>query len=860
MKAIPWHKFFQRVPDDYIVLEAIPTTSVRNNQAYVLASIVSDWYRKPHELRQWGRSPLLTLADQHRVSFRIIMHHDSIRFLYLVPRAKAHEFTRKAEAVYDSNITIEIVEEALPVLNPATSACVEIGYRKHDMFSMATDKDNNYPLPSLLAAVSTLEEGDIAIFDALLEPSSRLAWYKEARQAHDQLEKGYVPSAGLTAGAWVFVHKLFSTLRDELLSLTRFTKEQTDEFVRWKQEESQYREAFLLKQEMGAATKRKQGQEVLKAWLRAGVQSSSPERARSTAYTIGNAWRDLAEDNTLDVIEVPASWTVRFISSIENRRPISVRSRADRMSVEEVGKVLQLPGRELIQEFPQIHARKHIEVEIPAELRQVGIKSIPLGVVTVRGKKVPVSIPLEAYPGVSTRAVYDAVCTDTLAQGKQGSGKTNTGKVMSLAMVKAGFSVILMDTADGQVLREFVDSLPADYPDDKLHLLDLDNKAWPIPLGWTDIYGRSFASAGGDDELAALEIQDRITSRLISFINGLSNTGILSDRMEQYLISCMRAITTSAEWDFLDLELALTSPSYRQELLARPAVQQMADVVHDLGTLQDRAIDGKEGAILDPILARLKTLSSTQFIANLFMQPPKFGKNGQPALDLRHIMDNPEGGYGHVVCIKASGDAWQAKQATILGFMLDKVNFNAFSRVDIPQDERKPCMVWIDEPHKIIRTIQKGLAGTSVEFRKYRVKNLFSAHSIDQMGAATDSLLDGGVQITSYKTERLSEFARYAHMFKPYDNPVEIYESLPDKWRAINTVRLPSGRTCPAFMADMAPPPKKVKDRSYAWQQSAERYGRPWKEVRDAMRRKREKYQILDNTWRELQNSKRKAR
>jgi len=64
----------------------------------------------------------------------------------------------------------------------------------------------------------------------------------------------------------------------------------------------------------------------------------------------------------------------------------------------------------------------------------------------------------------------------------------------------------------------------------------------------------------------------------------------------------------------------------------------------------------------------------------------------------------------------------------------------------------------------------------------------------------------------------------------------------------------------PSFYGGYGPPPKKVKDRSNAWQQSAERYGRPWKEVRDAMRRKREKYQVLDNTWRELQNSKRKAR
>lgn len=117
------------------------------------------------------------------------------------------------------------------------------------------------------------------------------------------------------------------------------------------------------------------------------------------------------------------------------------------------------------------------------------------------------------------------------------------------------------------------------------------------------------------------------------------------------------------------------------------------------------------------------------------------------------------------------------------------------------------------------------------------------------LGAAAAPLLDGGVQITSYKTKRLSEFGKYFHMFAPYTDAAELYEALPEKWRAINAVRLPSGKTCPAFIADMTPPPKKVKDRSYAWQQSAEKYGRPWKQVRDRIQAKRAHYQGRDAEW-----------
>ncbi|WP_348235143.1 hypothetical protein, partial [Salmonella enterica] len=82
---------------------------------------------------------------------------------------------------------------------------------------------------------------------------------------------------------------------------------------------------------------------------------------------------------------------------------------------------------------------------------------------------------------------------------------------------------------------------------------------------------------------------------------------------------------------------------------------------------------------------------------------------------------------------------------------------------------------------------------------------LYTNHSIDQMGAAAQALLDGGAQITSYKTERLSELSRFAHALKPYDNAKVLYEALPDKHRAVNKVRLPSGADCPAFIADMVP-------------------------------------------------------
>lgn len=856
-RTIPWETFFKYKKDPYTIFEILPSSSVRNNQAYVLGKVIASLYRRPRDLRTWfNEGTLLTVQSPYRFNFRVVMQEKSIGFYILVPTERADEIVRRVEGLYDSNITVNEVK-ALPQLDPSKCFATELHYRKHDIFSLDTDRANNYPLPSLLTAVRTLEGQDVAIFDAMLEPGNRAEWLKEAKDAHNLLEKGFIPEKGIGGKLFTGIQQAFYNVRDEIIELTRITEAQQKEFNRWKKEQGTVAEARRIRQEMTNATKRKQDDEMLKAWLRIAVQSENPGRRKTAAYTLANAWKDISGDNELERYDIPAKFTARAVKAIEERGTFSIKLRPMKVSTEETGKFLQLPGRELIEEYPEINSQKLKDVQVPDEITQEKLKGVRLGYVTERGTTKLVKLPLEGYKtkddkgkemAVKLKHVYDALCTASFGQGKQGTGKSEGyGTTWAYDMIVNGLSALVIDTADGQVLRNLINSLPADYPEEKIHALNFDNKAWPIATNWSDVMGRTFAE--GDAELQALEISERITSRFVDFINSLTNTGEFTDRMAQYVISCMRAITTKSVWDFLDLELALVSPSYREELLQLEEVKKLPDVVRDLETLQERATAGKEGEIINPILSRIKTLSATQFMANLFYQAPKLNDQGKPILDLRKIMDNEEGGYGHIVAIQASGDAWGDNQATILGFMLDKINFNAFSRVDTDQANRKPCLVWIDEPHKVIKSMEGRLAGTSVEFRKYRVKNLFTGHSIDQMGAAANALLDGGAQITSYKTERLNQFTRFAHNFKPYDDAKALYEALPEKWRAINSVRLPSGKPCPAFLADMVTPPGEVKDRSDAWQKSAEKYGRPWKEVRDAIHEKRSRYQELDKAW-----------
>ena len=253
VETIPWERFYKRDPDDFVVYEIITTPSVRNNQAYVLAKVMAGFYRTPKDRRRWGnpwaQETLCTESSPYRCNFRIVMKANSVNFYLLLPREKAGEVLRKAEAIYDAGITIREVATGLPRLDPERVFCTELSYRKHDIFSLATDKDNNYPLPSMLTAVRTLEGDDVAIFDALLEPYDRRAWMKEAKEAHELLEKGYVPAASFQHKFLRLIHQAFEKARYELLELTRFTKEQKEQLEAWRKEQSTFREAAQIRME-----------------------------------------------------------------------------------------------------------------------------------------------------------------------------------------------------------------------------------------------------------------------------------------------------------------------------------------------------------------------------------------------------------------------------------------------------------------------------------------------------------------------------------------------------------------------------------------------------------------------------------
>jgi hypothetical protein len=827
----------------WITLQITPDRTVKNSEVSTLVKAFHELYAVPLQRISFNHG--LSYQLREAVFWRLVYEPGCIRILLTLPERWKDYVLQKINSVWPK-VPVKQVNTDMN-FDPTLCDAAEVYLRQHWLFSLNTHPQLGAPYPSILEPIRDMKGSDQAEIRILLKPVSD-EWQDDWEKAYEKYRQGKIKrQTGLQKDSVIYrvaekADKGFQAAENGIAWALRAENKK-------KRNSSEDIVHVLLdalnnrndEDEISQATLKKGRYKAYEVTIYIVSQSEDKHRRKLTARSLATSFQDLNQDQEFTYKWINPTSTLKVLQEFkiqDNSKNI--------LSVPEVCRLVQLPTAGMQADYPELISLDRREVSLPTELFHK--EGIPIGAVTEKNITRIARRPIRKYHGVEQKHVFDALCTPEFDGGKMGTGKTGNGIVQAIEFVKNGFTAFVMDTADGQGIRELEDALPEDFPDQKLIHIDLDNKAWPVALNWGDILGRQLAKEG-DQELEALEVSERITNRLVEFVGNMASSEF-TDRMKQYLVACCRAVISSKpDWSFLDVELALKSPTYREELLKHPEVQNQPEIYDDLMTLQAKAESDGIRPIIDPILSRLKMLSNSRFLANMFMQPAKLDCDGKPLLDFRRLMDNPEGGYGYLVCLHASADAWgEDGQELTLGFLTDKINLAAFSRVDVTQSERKPVLSWVDEPHKVIKKTARYFQNGAVEFRKYRIKLLFSGHSISQMGPAANALKEGGCQFTWYKTENVKAFEELKDQFAPFD-PDELYSTLPEKWEAVNKVRLPSGHDCPAFIAKMVPPPLFVRSRENRRQECARQFGRHWKEVYGQIQELRLKYQKLDEEW-----------
>ena len=768
-------------------LQLIPDRSLRNYSTDSLAKAMTEFYTRPLSRVQLGRPVVIQEPD--RFVFRVTLQPDAVNFLLYAPSRLADYFRQKAQATWDK-ATITPAETEL-TLTPDRCRCCELTYRRHDIFALATDRDENGHLPGLLAVTRDMQPGDIAVIDMLLLATDRVAWEYDAGRAYERFQAGRMPRrvqlspvAALGAG--------FGLLNLAMAEVQRTIVEgMGGDSGRGISPLDPEREALAVRG-LSSATTAKIHSPVLRAYIRIISSSDNPERAGLTMRAVAGAYKDVTGDNELVQCNRSAPGIVSEV--LEFRAPMSG---GILVSPAEAGKLMSLPTGGLQEDYPQVESVGHREVSLPGELFASGI---PIGSVTKGGVTRTAHIPVHDH---------NTLCLPHISLGAMGTGKTTQDAVVALGFLQNRFSAVAIDVADGKLIDVIRDGLPADFPADHIIDLDFGNLEYPIPLNWSEIT-RGLLS-GQARSIDARKAANRLSAQLVSFVERLGHDS--TPRMESYLTAAGKAVLGRPENGLLEVILALTSNEYRGQLLAAGiANHQAADTLrslHDAG-------DGMQQQIVGPILNRLNLLLGNEAMANCLLQ------RGNPKIDFRRWLDGDKDGPYFIGLRVPKDELLDTATDRLVTFLIAKVWLSVLSRYDQPEEARRPAVMVMDEPHQFMSS--RELWGDMVrEARKWRLKLYWSAHNFRDFRALGKTMKDAGCQYSVFRTSK-ETYSDLAEELLPFilDDLIRI----PDRYYAVNKVVLPGSPNTPAFLAKMEPPPGLALDRAHRREECSRKYGR----------------------------------
>jgi len=281
--------------------------------------------------------------------------------------------------------------------------------------------------------------------------------------------------------------------------------------------------------------------------------------------------------------------------------------------------------------------------------------------------------------------------------------------------------------------------------------------------------------------------------------------------MESYLSAAGKAVLSDPANGLLEVILCLTSPQYRDRLLARGiANMQAAETLKSLNSESE----GMQRSITNPILNRLNMVLGNEAMANCLLQRCKW-------------LDGDEQGPYFIGLRVPKDELLDIATDRLVAYLIAKVWLSVLSRYDTPEEARRPAVMVMDEPHQFMSS--KDLWSDMVrEARKWRLKLYWSAHNFRDFKDLTKTMKDAGCQYSVFRSskETYKDLLEELHPFT-----MEDLLRIPDRYYAVNKLVLPNTQNTPAFLAAMAPPPARVRDRSYRRGECSRKYGRHIEDV-----------------------------
>lgn len=843
----PVKKIVKKEEHDYIVFKVTPHASNLNSTSRKFQSSIYELFSFRYQKYPWQRKPIIEafkknnlyvhikespkfwwvvkmygLATDEKTDSDEQLRSQRIEFYMAVPSDFKEAFKTKFNN-HDQwkKASLEEIKEDLQFPDVSYTDLYNVKYTRNNMFSLDYDYAKQVsPIRDILSVSKELDCGEEVNFYIKTEAMSRKRWKKLVDYSWSVWEKGKVPSkSGLdinmftndvTSFAMMIAYEVKCLIDDILYGIgktffnDKSDKPQNKRVIYLNGE----RESLLVDGDLSRPTKTKRNKPVFITDMFYTVTSKDEVKRDMLSRSMTNSFSDMNKDNSL----VPMKITINAKKELNNLKEWKISTiNSNLMSVDEVGKLEQLPTAELQKEFKDsLLSNDRVEISMNKEL--LDERGILAGTATNKGKVYNLHIQTKNEDMTNTARAFigsprmgkDQAAINLVVEAKR---KHNKGSII--------LEVINEQNGHRGMGNAIRDHLPEEDVID-FNLMDYDN---PIYMGLEPI-----VQLISDSRIAS----DRVAEQLCDFL--------LSDGDEDKLrtVEHLREAAKLTNADILSIKHIFISKALRDKVVNEK--KGMFDM--DIWEQYNKLSEAQQQGIYTPVMRRIGQIMSSEFLKPIFCQRPN------PNLDLFKMIDE-----GKVIIFRMKSGIMSQRAIETLSYWIVLVCFLIKLAQDGKSKNNNGTFLILNEPHQyltdgLVHFIERIFA----EGPKYRLAPVLIFHNFKQF-----KKFPGFVDIMKSASLNWHIFRNtngdvYKELFQDYlsktfETPTQAFEAT-KMYQYIGIWLNSQGGYYDPFVADALPMVKdryKTLDNSELTLKHSKIYGRPINEVlEDIQNRNRE--------------------
>lgn len=674
-------------------------------------------------------------------------YRDGTRFVVRLPSDCAASFEQQLTA-YVPALKCQVVTDYLdPLLEQNDQAQIlEFHLSRHYLFSLAAhDKLAQHdPMAYITSAMTQLLSDEQIVLQYLVTPRRPRSAIRHGNALHmGKMPNVFAPHRSLPRQIAVTVIALpFRILMQIIwfISSALSPGDNTGDRTGY-QSASQYSDDA---KELMVAFRNKLSQPLFQVRIRVLVIASDPQRSAQHINSLASALRALNVPARQGLVE-------RSQFPQRSRRPYQLRSFAHRWPTIFLRDSSLLSAAELASLYHFPYGAAHVSEGVVTSLSHtlpvpIGLKShaddrdfdVVLGINHHHGGSAPIGLTLDER----ARHMY--------VIGGTGNGKTTMLQYGIIQDIQNGKGVAVIDP-HGDLAETILQHIPKNRIDDVIYFNPHDAD-YPIGMNLLEID----ESLAGIDRLMA---QDFVTEALVSVFRKIfsdDNTG--GHRIEHALRYAVHTAFTVPDATLFTVRKLLVNNSFRKQVVAKLQDEDLKEF-----WTQEFAMAGgyQKYKKIDGVTSKIGRFERSVAARRILEQP-------KSTINFEDIIDNGK----ILICNLAKGKIGEDTSELFGTTILAKLQLAAYRRIRMPEAERRPFYLYVDEFQNFATPVFVEILSES---RKYKLYITMAEQSTAQQDPEiVENILNNAGTVVCFRTSSPEDERYMLHQFQSSVNKGEI--------------------------------------------------------------------------------------